>query len=298
MSSAGALHRRLEDGRLHLQHGPIDMIAEAEGAPGAVAGAYARAVARFEGLLGELVAELPELRTAVRPEGACPLRGPVARAMARAARAHLPEFVTPMAAVAGAGAQAVLAAMTARPGLTRAHVNNGGDIALYLAPGALPYRIGIAVDPARPRSPGRLVLGPDSPWRGVATSGARGRSHSLGIADSVTVVARDAPAADVAATLLANAVDLPGDPAVTRAAARSLSPDSDLGDRLVTVHVAPLPAARIAQALDAGERAAHDMLARGLIGGALLVLQGRARAVGDLPLVPLPQTAREALVHA
>ena len=34
------------------------------------------------------------------------------------------------------------------------------------------------------------------PHRGVATSGWRGRSHSLGIADSVTVVARNAAAAD------------------------------------------------------------------------------------------------------
>lgn len=299
MTGTGPLHRLLPDGRLHLRHGPIDMIVEAEGSRRAIAEAHDRARTRFAGLLEELVAELPLLRAPVRPEGACPLTGPVAQAMARAARAHLPVFVTPMAAVAGAGAEAVLASMTGAPGLTRAHVNNGGDIALFIAPGAPPYRIGVAVDPVRPRSPGRLIVGPDSPWRGVATSGARGRSHSLGIADSVTVIARDAPAADVAATLLANAVDLPGDPAVTRVPAQSLAPDSDLGARPVTVHVAPLTAPRIAEALDAGDRAATEMLARGLIGGALLVLQGTVRVVGDLPLLPpAHHHAREAPAHA
>lgn len=297
MTGAGPWHRRLADGRLHLQHGPIDMILGADGPLDAVRASEVRAMSVFDGLLTQLVAELAALRRPVGDD--CFLRGSVARAMARAARAHLPAFVTPMAAVAGAGAAAVLAAMTAEPGLSRAYVNNGGDIALYLVPGADPYRLGVVVDPAAPASAGRIEIGPGSPWRGVATSGARGRSHSLGIADSVTVVARDAPAADVAATLLANAVDLPGHPAVTRAPATSLSPDSDLGQRLVTTHVARLGAADIAAALDAGEAAGRAMLARGLIGGALLVLQGVVRVLGDMPLLPhLPQLDRKALAHA
>lgn len=298
MTGAGPSHRTLPDGRLHLQHGPIDMILQAEGPETAVAAAHARAVSRFATLLDELVAELSELRRPVRPEGACPLKGKVARVMGRAVRAHLPGFVTPMAAVAGAGADAVLAAMTEVPGLRRAHVNNGGDIALFLAPGAPPFRLGVVVDPAAPASPGRLQIGPEAPWRGIATSGAKGRSHSLGIADSVTAIAADAPAADVAATLIANAIDLPGDPAIRRAPASHLAPDSDLGDRPVTVGVGPLTADRIAAALDAGEAAARDMLARGLIGGALLVLRHEARAVGDLPLLPPAHPPRRHLAHA
>ncbi|WP_204349766.1 hypothetical protein, partial [Klebsiella pneumoniae] len=74
---------------------------------------------------------------------------------------------------------------------------------------------------------------------GIATSGAQGRSFSLGIADSVTVLARDAASADAAATLIANAVDL-DHPAIRRRPARNLDPDSDLGDRLVTVGVGDL----------------------------------------------------------
>jgi uncharacterized protein len=282
--SGGATHRLLPDGRLHLQHGPIDLIAAAEGPHEAVFEARRRAVTRFDGLLEELVAELPVLRQPVRPEAECPLTGRVARRMATAARAHLPVFVTPMAAVAGAVAEAVLAAMVAAGGLRRAHVNNGGDIALHLTADAAPWRLGVVIDPAAPASPGWLEIGPRSPWRGAATSGARGRSHSLGIADSVTVLASDAPAADVAATLLANAVDLPGDPVVTRRPARALFPDSDLGDRPVTTHVGRLAAGQIADALDRGEAAARDMLLQQRIGGAILALQGVVRLIGDFPL--------------
>jgi uncharacterized protein len=292
---SGAQARRLPDGRLHLQHGPIDLILQAEG-PGAGA-AHARAAARFAGLLDELVAELPALRQPVGP-GPNPLCGPVARAMWQAAAGFSPAFVTPMAGVAGSVAQAVLAAMTEGPGVVRAFVNNGGDIALHMAPGAAPFRLGVVVDPARPASPGRLVIAPDSPARGVATSGRHGRSLSMGIADSVTVLAADAPAADVAATLIANAVDLPGDPAVTRAPACSLQPDSDLGCRLVTVGLAPLAPSQIARALDAGTRAAQSMLDRRLILGAVLVLGDRARILGDAPLIPAETSNLKELAHA
>ena len=310
----GAAHRVLPDGRLHLQHGPIDMILRAEG-PGAEA-AHRAAVARFQTLLAELVAELPLLRQPVAARD-CLLRGAVARRMAAAARAHLPGFVTPMAAVAGAGAEAVLQAMDAVPGVVRAFVNNGGDIALFFAgddvagddmaaPASIdparadapaPYRLAVVVNPQDPSSPGVLRIAPRSPFRGVATSGARGRSHSLGIADSVTVIARSAPQADVAATLIANATDLPGDPAIIRDPADSLSPDSDLGARLVTTHVPPLDPVRIDRALDRGEDAARRMQARGLIGAALIVLQGTARMVGEMPLAPAVDPAQNSVTH-
>jgi len=277
-------HRLLPDGRrLHLGHGPIDLIVQAEGPEAAVVEAYRRAVARFDGLLEELVAELPLLRQPVRG-GQCPLRGPVARRMWQAAGRFAPAFVTPMAGVAGAVAEAVLASMVEVPGLVRASVNNGGDIALFLTPGAPAWRLGVVVDPHTPASPGVLKIDTASACRGVATSGAMGRSHSLGIADSVTVLATDAPTADVAATLLANAVDLPGHPAITREPAQDLSPDSDLGARLVTVTVGALSDTEVTQALDAGELMADAMLASGHILGALLVLQGRVRLVGRVPM--------------
>lgn len=270
----GPSARFLPDGRrLHLQHGPIDLIIDAEG-PGRDA-ALIRANARFETVLTELVSELPLLRSPAQPEMS--FSGPVARRMAAAVVPHLPVFVTPMAAVAGAVADEVLAALVSTTDpetLSRAWVNNGGDIAFHLTPG---QRADAAI--AVPGS-ARIAIAADDPVRGIATSGWRGRSHSLGIADSVTVLAATAAAADVAATLIANAVDLPDHPAVRREPASALSPDSDLGDRLVTVSVGELSSAESARALDRGQAVAARMLDAGLIGAAYLVLGDETRSVG------------------
>ncbi len=267
----------LPDGRrLHLQHGPIDLVIEAWGPPPAVAAAHARACARFDGLLAELVAELQQLRS---PEPG-PLAGPIARAMAAAVRPFRPAFITPMAAVAGAVADAVLAAMTAAGELERAYVNDGGDIALHLAPGtaitaAIAARAGIA---------DRVTVRHADPVRGIATSGRGGRSFSLGIADAVTVLARTAAEADAAATIVANAVDLPGHPAITRAPAITLQADSDLGEIPVTTAVGPLDPAEIDAALAAGAARAEALRAAGLIAAAALFLHGTVRLVGPVPL--------------
>lgn len=259
----------LPDGRrLHLQHGPIDLILDAEG-PGRAA-AFEAAIRRFDTVLEELVAELPLLRT---PVGARP-GGAIARRMHAATRPFAPDFITPMAAVAGAVAEAVLAAMREAGELTRAYVNNGGDLALHLSPGAS-FTAALAGG-----TPGRAVIGADMPVRGIATSGRHGRSHSLGIADSVTVLARTAAQADAAATMIANAIDLPGSAKVTRVPARSLAPDSDLGDRLVTVDLAPLSAAEAALALSRGAAFAEICRDGSLIIAAVLSLAGQSRAVG------------------
>ncbi len=267
----------LPDGRRHFQHGPIDLILEAFGAAAEVEAAYAQAWRRFGGILEELVAELPALR---RPldEAAPRFAGPVARRMARACEAHRGVYITPMAAVAGAVADAMLAAMTARRRLDKAYVNNGGDIALFLAPGQA-LTAGLVTLGAQPSFDGVSHIDSASPVRGIATSGWRGRSLSLGIADSVTVLACDAATADAAATLIANSVDI-DDPAVRRAPALDLDPDSDLGRRPVTVAVDALPPQKIARALDRGTAAARDMIRCGLIVDAVLVLQGRLRTAG------------------
>jgi hypothetical protein len=116
---------------------------------------------------------------------------------------------------------------------------------------------------------------------GIATSGARGRSFSLGIADSVTTLARDAATADVAATLVANAVNVDSPP-IRRRPARELDPDSDLRELPVTVSVGPLAAAEIDAALANGEARALDYRRRGLIVDAALMLAGRTRTLGAL----------------
>jgi ApbE superfamily uncharacterized protein (UPF0280 family) len=285
-----AQRARLADGRWHFQHGPMDVVIGAEGAPTAVDAAHEAAWRRFEPLLGELVAELVWLRRAVVP-GPCPLQGDVARRMWRACLPFAAGFITPMAAVAGAVAQELIGCY-AREGVQRAWVNNGGDIALHIAPGRS-VRVGLYADIARLdarqlRGPlttdGRFDVTHAMPVRGVATSGWRGRSFSLGIADSVTVLARSAAEADAAATVVANAVNV-DDARIVRRPACELKDDSDLGAIAVTVDVPRLPAGLVRSALDHGARRAHELRAAGLIASAVLVCQGQA-VVCDDPTTP------------
>lgn len=274
--------RMLPDGRrLHLHDGPIDLIVEAVGAPDEVEAAYLAAGGRFRTILDELCEELVILRQACSADAPWP-RGSVARRMLAAVIPYAAEyFITPMAAVAGAVAEEILAAMMEATELSRAYVNNGGDIALYLSAGEQ-FVVGMVERPDRPSLFGTATLRSSDPVRGIATSGWRGRSFSLGIADAVTVLADRAAAADAAATIIANAVDLPGHPAIDRVPACELAPYSDLGNRLVTQAVGDLNAQEVDQALLSGMRTAELLLRIGLIRSAALSLAGETRIVGDI----------------
>jgi ApbE superfamily uncharacterized protein (UPF0280 family) len=274
----------LPDGhRLHLQHGPIDLIIEAFG-PGPEKlnqqlrrSTYQLAEARFQTILEELVGELKKLRQPC--ETGTVFSGKVACRMQRAVEHLLPEFITPMAAVAGAVADEVLATVATDENIRRIYVNNGGDTAFHLADGqsmtaaiAAPFEA-------------RIFVHSTDPYRGIATSGWRGRSQSLGIADSVSVVARNCATADAAATMIANAVDLPGHASVSRLPACEIMPDSDLGERLVTTGVGKLSDQEIDHALSAGERTAQTYVDKGIIGGAMLLLKNQSRQIGNNNLI-------------
>jgi ApbE superfamily uncharacterized protein (UPF0280 family) len=280
----------LPDGRLHLQHGPIDLVIEAWCAPEEVEAAYEQAWQRFQDVLDALVAELPLLRSPIGE--AYPLaRGPVARRMVAAVWPHRQVFVTPMAAVAGAVADEILAAAIAGRSLEKAYVNDGGDIALHLEPHRH-FDTGIVADPQRPALAASLRVDWRDPVRGIATSGWRGRSQSLGIADAVTVLASNAAAADAAATLVANAVNVVH-PAIRRRPARQVKEDSDLGELPVTVEVGTLPVGAVEAALDAGLSAARSLRERGLLAAAFLSLQGRTRVLaGGSEAAALPPGAK------
>ena len=274
----GPTSRVLTGGRLHFQHGPIDIVAYAQGNPARVRSAHDDAWRRFSTVLAELVAELAQLRSAVGAQ--CALRGDVARTMWDACHRCAEGFITPMAAVAGSVAQALIASYD-RPGIERAWVNNGGDIALHLTEGH-PVRVGLFADIARLdeamlhtgiRSDGVMEIDAAMGVRGVATSGWRGRSHSLGVADSVTVLASTAALADAAATVVANAVNIE-DPSIVRRPAASLKDDSDLGELAVTVDVPALDPEKISLALARGLEAACRLRAKGLILECVLTCQG------------------------
>jgi uncharacterized protein len=262
-----AVAARLADGRLHLQHGPIDLIIEAFGAADQVERAYRQAIERFGDILPTLVHELPALRRSIGD--AYPLlQGPVARRMAEAVWPHRAVYITPMAAVAGAVADEMLQALVRGRALDKAYVNDGGDIAIHLTPG---HELRAGIFAAALDGVARLTW--DRPVRGIATSGRGGRSFSLGLADSATVLAETAAAADAAATLIANAVNV-DHPSIERRPARELDPDSDLGDLPVTVAVGVLPPDLVEEALDRGATECRRLRLCGLIDSAALSLQG------------------------
>jgi uncharacterized protein len=278
----------LPDGRrLYMNDGPIDLIVEAFGDSVEIQKAYRAAAARFPTVLDELCGELSLLRSRASRESVIP-RGPIARRMLTAVFPFAsPGFITPMAAVAGAVAEEILECMTSAADLSRAYVNDGGDIAIHLSP-RQHFSVGMVDHPTvRRDAKNALLFGTAQidyahEARGIATSGWRGRSFSLGIADAVTVLAPRAAMADAAATVIANAIDLPGNGAITRIPARELAPGSDLGDIPVTRAVPSLDSAEIADALDRGSRVAQELLRDGLICAAALHLQGETRVAGQV----------------
>ncbi len=259
----------LPDGkRVHFHHGPTDVIVEIFGPNREEA--LSKASERFQTMLAGLVGELNELRAPYAETTR--FQDPTARRMQAAVGKFAEQFITPMAAVAGAIADEIIAALTDGVQIEKAYANNGGDIAIHLGPGQK-----IIVMSAT----GPIEIPHDSPVRGVATSGWRGRSHSLGIADAVTVVAGSAAVADAAATMIANAVDLPGNPAIHRIAAKEVSPDTDLGTREITADVGPLSQNEVDEALSNGVRHAEGFLEQRKIHGASLTLNGQTRIVSN-----------------
>lgn len=305
-----ASRTRLSDGRWHFQHGPMDIIIGADGSAAALDAAHEAAWQRFSSMLDELVPELALLRLPV--QGQCALQGRIARRMWQACEPFCSSYITPLAAVAGAVAQELVGCYN-RPGVERAWINNGGDIALHLAP-SQSVRVGLYADLAclnaqalrsGIRSDGQFEVRSPMPVRGVATSGWRGRSFSLGIADSVTVLAATAAAADAAATVIANAVDVP-DERIARRPACELKDDSDLGEIAVTVDVPALERHLVQQALRAGLLRAQSLQRAGLIWSAALVCQQQllvtdsasASAGSELAPRSLAQTAQAGAVFA
>jgi uncharacterized protein len=267
--------RLLPNNRLHLNHGPIDLIIRAEGEDAEIKGAYNAAVERFQNILGELVSELVELRKPLKNLSPN-FQFSVAKRMAKACWPHRAVYITPMAAVAGSVADEIRDMMlAASPDLQTIFVNNGGDIALHVSEG-VSLKVGLVTELAYAKPEGLIVIDHASQIRGIATSGWRGRSFSRGVADAVTVLAGSAAEADAAATMIANAVDVIS-PLIERASASSLDPDSDLGDILVTTHVGHLSKTENEQALSAGENIGLSLMKTGLISGYFIALQDEIR---------------------
>lgn len=267
----------LGPGRLRVEWGPVSLVLAARWAgPPPLGGLEAGGRGALE-LLEELAAYRRLLATDVRR-----IRNPAAlpgcvRHLVDAVRPFAGEFVTPLAAVAGAVADRV-ADLLAEGGAVWTVVSNGGDVALRLAPGKA-ASVGLVprVDSAEPVA--RVQVAAEDGVGGVATSGFGGRSHTLGIADAVTVFAERAALADAAATLAADAVDADS-PAVTRVPAEELDPETDLRGLRVTRTVGALTRGEVERALDRGAEWVRARVEEGLLKGAVLFLRGHRRTVG------------------
>ena len=275
----------MADNRLHLQHGPIDIIAHVDAPEEVRKRLYTSASNRFSTVLVELVAEMDLLKQPWCADLPDP-KGGIAQKMCFAVQGS-GIFVTPMAAVAGAVADEVLEAMLYEAKnqdpcleeIQRMYVNNGGDIAFWLNAGES-FSIGVVDNPGIPELNAKVSLANESPVRGIATSGWRGRSMSLGIADAVTVLAKSAADADVAATLIANEVnvDFPG---IEKRPASEVKDESDLGMIPVTVHVPDLPEDKISTALERGANTARKFIKAGKITAAYLSLQKQTLVIDN-----------------
>jgi hypothetical protein len=143
----------------------------------------------------------PEFYSALTPLP-CPQRAPaIVRRMYHAAEAT---GVGPMAAVAGAIAQAVAEALHRES--PEVLVENGGDNYLISRTERV---VGILDDPAAGMRLGLRLAPHDFPCALCASSARIGHSLSFGDADLVVVRAADAALADAAATALANRVHSP-----------------------------------------------------------------------------------------
>ncbi len=267
----------LQENRLHLHHGPIDIIAHVEAPEEIRKCLYESASKRLSTVLEELVSELDLLKLPWSKNHPEP-RGSIARKMLNAVNGSM-RFITPMAAVAGAVAEEIMETMileansidTSLESIRRMYVNNGGDISFWLNNGDS-FTIGVVENTETPELNTKVCLPYESPVRGVATSGWRGRSQSLGIADAVTVLASSSANADAAATLIANDVNAEY-PGIVRKPACEGKDDSDLGMRLVTVDVPQLPERIISQALQCGAQTVRELISKEKINSAYLSLQ-------------------------
>ena len=238
----------LDDGRWHFQHGPIDCIVGADGERGAVAAAHRARLARFQrrarraGRRAAAAARRP-----VGAAGAAPLRGP-----GRAAHVSRPAGRMPRRPLhhadggggrqrrRGADRRLRRAAASRAPGSTTAATSRCTSRRAARARSACS-----PISRARPRRPAarRPLRDRRRPRRCAASppAGWRGRSFSLGIADSVTVLAataarrrRGGDRDRQCGRRRRSAHRPPRRPA-------QLRDDSDLGERLVTCAVPPLP---------------------------------------------------------
>jgi ApbE superfamily uncharacterized protein (UPF0280 family) len=194
----------------------------------------------------------------------------VARKMIEAVKMVDEATLTPMAAIAGAVADALKERYHVED-LDFISINNGGDISIGNRNGR-PLRVGLGdINTGRAMPYALLVEGLKN--CGIASSGFGGRSFTLGLADIVTVVGPTGAIADAAATFICNNTDAETNNVVKRIAS-DIDPLTDIPDDLVTVSIGVLNSSVIDKALENGLCIAHNIKNLNVINDAVIVLKG------------------------
>jgi ApbE superfamily uncharacterized protein (UPF0280 family) len=182
--------------------------------------------------------------------------------------------LTPMAAVAGTIADGV-AGFLYRRGMTKVIVNNGGDVAIRIG-SDVSVNVGIRSDLIHSEISTIVKLGSERSSWGVATSGLEGRSLSQGVASAVTIFAGSASVADAAATSVANASYIEDETVIQRYA-EELDEQTDIPGIAVTIQAGPFSEQKKELALSRAMKKAEELIEKGLIFGAYIVVDGKVK---------------------
>jgi len=274
----------LDDGTVIVSHGPMLMsiFVSREGKPDrnlAKEGAQKAldvlgALAKFRSAITQNIQEISSIESFPH----------VVQKMVLTSRRFEDPTVTPLIAVAGAGADEVADSIFNTGRADKVVVNNGGDIAVRLRDGDV-VRAGIKSDLTGQSVSHLIIATHASRIGGVATSGFGGRSFTRGIANAAVAIANDATSADVAATLIGNATDVES-PSVIKVQAKELYEATDIPDLSVTKAIGHLEKSQIEEALGRGMEKARAFQERGLILGAFLAVKDQFRiSESIMPLV-------------
>ena len=264
------MNSEILDGKLFLEYGPTNL--EIKVTNENYIEIYQYVIANFKKKFESLAEELDKLKINTSPKKK--FVSDVGKIMQKSTEKFLPKFITPMAAVAGSISESLLNDLMANFTLDKIYINNGGDVAIY-SNKYKNFTFNVAG-----QDQVKICLGKISGTYGVATSGWKGRSFSMGIADSVTVIAKSASLADAAATLIANDINIKKHPNINKEKAEKIYEQTDLKNKLVTTSVGYLTTFEIKKALLKGKITADNFISKNIILSALLNLKNNYLYLG------------------
>ena len=256
--------------RLYLEYGPTNLVVEAVHKDKQKI--YNYIIKNIDQMLSELSLELSKLRE--KTKDSTKFNSQIAKKMNDSTKIFLPRFITPLASVAGAISETLLDETLSKFDLEKIYINNGGDAAIFLKK---KQKLKFLVASTNSFL---ITLEGDNCKYGIATSGWKGRSFSMGIADSVTTIAKSSAIADAAATVIANDTDIKNHKNIKKQEASKIDEYSDLKNKLVTTYVGELSLNDIQKSLKKGVMTAKSLIKKNIILTALLNIKENYVYVG------------------